>query len=184
MGVLRTPLKLTGTPTPDRVRGRLFILSHQGGGDRIPTSRIARVIVAAFLSVIAVGIETHAHAEKIRTAIPQANLNYLSIYVADGRGYFKDEGLENETVVISGPLATAALLSGDVISAAAAAAVCALPSKARRSYRPLRESRTFSNTTLKSRLASKRTFHPSDCCNCSWSKEVKEESEAAQRRTK
>lgn len=114
MGVLRTPLKLTGTPTPDRVRGRLFILSHQGGGDRIPTSRIARVIVAAFLSVIAVGIETHAHAEKIRTAIPQANLNYLSIYVADGRGYFKDEGLENETVVISGPLATAALLSGDV----------------------------------------------------------------------
>ena len=55
-----------------------------------------------------------AHAEKIRTAIPQANLNYLSIHVADARGFFKDEGLDNETVVISGPLATAALLSGDV----------------------------------------------------------------------
>ncbi len=91
-----------------------FILPHQGGGDRIPKSRIARVIFAAFLSVLTVGIETHADAEKIRTAIPQANLNYLSIYVADTRGFFKDEGLENETVVISGPLATAALLSGDV----------------------------------------------------------------------
>ena len=55
-----------------------------------------------------------AHAEKIRTAIPQANLNYLSIYVADARGFFKEEGLDNETVVISGPLSIAALLSGDV----------------------------------------------------------------------
>src|SRR5581483_5458112 len=30
------------------------------------------------------------------------------------RGFFRDEGLENETVVISGPLSIAALLSGDV----------------------------------------------------------------------
>ena len=57
---------------------------------------------------------TQVCAETIRTAIPQANLNYLSIYVAEARGFFRDEGLENETVVISGPLATAALLSGDV----------------------------------------------------------------------
>ena len=77
-------------------------------------SQTAGVIVATFLAIIIAGLETHARAEKIRTAIPQANLNYLSIYVADARGFFKDEGLENETVVISGPLATAALLSGDV----------------------------------------------------------------------
>jgi NitT/TauT family transport system substrate-binding protein len=57
---------------------------------------------------------TEVCAEKIRTAIPQANLNYLSIYVAESGGFFRDEGLENEAVVISGPLATAALLSGDV----------------------------------------------------------------------
>jgi NitT/TauT family transport system substrate-binding protein len=77
-------------------------------------SQITAVIVATFLAMILAGLETHARAEKIRTAIPQANLNYLSIYVADARGFFKDEALENETVVISGPLATAALLSGDV----------------------------------------------------------------------
>ena len=106
MGVLRSPLKLTGIPT--------LIFSRHGRGNRITTSRTARVMVAAIISVIVVGIGTHAQAEKIRTAIPQANLNYLSIYVADGRGFFKDEGLDNETVVISGPLATAALLSGDV----------------------------------------------------------------------
>jgi NitT/TauT family transport system substrate-binding protein len=53
-------------------------------------------------------------AERIRTAIPQANLNYLSVYVADAKGFFREEGLDNETVVISGPLSIAALLSGDV----------------------------------------------------------------------
>jgi ABC-type nitrate/sulfonate/bicarbonate transport system substrate-binding protein len=53
-------------------------------------------------------------AEKIRTAVPRASLNYLSIYVAEGKGFFKDEGLENETIVIGGPAAIAALVSGDV----------------------------------------------------------------------
>ncbi|MGH7770107.1 MAG: ABC transporter substrate-binding protein [Candidatus Binatia bacterium] len=52
--------------------------------------------------------------EKIRTAIPQGTLNYLSVYVAEAKGFFRDEGLDNETIIISGPRATAALLSGDV----------------------------------------------------------------------
>ena len=65
-------------------------------------------------TIILAFIEPSAHAEKIRTAIPQANLNYLSIYVADAKGFFREEGLDNETVVISGPLSIAALLSGDV----------------------------------------------------------------------
>ncbi len=54
------------------------------------------------------------HAEKIRTSTPSGSLNYLSIYVAEEKGFFKDEGLENETVVIPGPTGIAALLSGDV----------------------------------------------------------------------
>ena len=72
------------------------------------------ILRRAILLVLTLEFAQTAHAEKIRTAIPQANLNYLSIYVADGRGFFRDEGLENETVVISGPLGTAALLSGDI----------------------------------------------------------------------
>lgn len=55
-----------------------------------------------------------AQAEKIRTAVPGLNLNYLSIFSADARGFFKDEGLENETIVIGGPGGIAALISGDV----------------------------------------------------------------------
>ena len=70
---------------------------------------------AAILAIIILALAAGAaRAEKIRTAIPQANLNYLSIHVADAKGFFREEGLDNETVVISGPLSVAALLSGDV----------------------------------------------------------------------
>jgi NitT/TauT family transport system substrate-binding protein len=74
-----------------------------------------KTIRAAILAIITLSLVTPAaRAKRIRTAIPQANLNYLSIFVADAKGFFRDEGLDNETVVISGPLSIAALLSGDV----------------------------------------------------------------------
>jgi ABC-type nitrate/sulfonate/bicarbonate transport system substrate-binding protein len=53
-------------------------------------------------------------AERIRTAIPRATTNYLSLPVAEVKGYFRDQGLENETIVIPGTTAIAALVSGDV----------------------------------------------------------------------
>jgi ABC-type nitrate/sulfonate/bicarbonate transport system substrate-binding protein len=87
-----------------------FILPHRGGGNKIRSEFRKALICAAFL----ITLTTAAHAEKIRTAIPQANLNYLSIFTADAKGFFRDEGLDNETVVIGGPLSIAALLSGDV----------------------------------------------------------------------
>jgi len=77
----------------------------------------ARLILSYFLLTsfaIASLSAPQARAEKIRTAIPQATLNYLSVYVAEGKGFFKEEGIENETIVIGGPLAIAALVSGDV----------------------------------------------------------------------
>lgn len=69
------------------------------------------LFLALMLAVIYVN---DAHAEKIRTAVPGLNMNYLSIFSADARGFFKDEGLENETIVVGGPAGIAALISGDV----------------------------------------------------------------------
>jgi NitT/TauT family transport system substrate-binding protein len=55
-----------------------------------------------------------ARAERIRTVIPRATLNYLSVPVAEAKGFFAAESIENETVVIPGSTAVAALVSGDV----------------------------------------------------------------------
>ena len=72
--------------------------------------RLAQFISAAFCLLL---VNTAA-AEMIRTAVPRASLNYLSTFVAEAKGLFKDEGLENETIVIGGPAAIAALVSGNV----------------------------------------------------------------------
>jgi NitT/TauT family transport system substrate-binding protein len=75
-------------------------------------------MLSGFVRLITVSIclitASTAGAEMIRTAVPRASLNYLSIYVAETKGLFKDEGLENETIVIGGPAAIAALVSGNV----------------------------------------------------------------------
>jgi ABC-type nitrate/sulfonate/bicarbonate transport system substrate-binding protein len=55
-----------------------------------------------------------APAETVRTAIPRATVNYLSLPVAEVKGFFRSEGLENETIVIPGTTAIAALVSGNV----------------------------------------------------------------------
>ena len=57
---------------------------------------------------------TAASAERVRTAIPRATVNYLSLPVAEEKGFFRSEGLDNETIVIPGTTAIAALVSGNV----------------------------------------------------------------------
>jgi len=59
-------------------------------------------------------IPIQSYAERVRTVIPRSTLNYLSVAVADAKGYFRDQGLENETIVIPGSTAIAALVSGNV----------------------------------------------------------------------
>jgi NitT/TauT family transport system substrate-binding protein len=67
------------------------------------------------LPILWVGLyATIASAERVRTAIPRATVNYLSLPVAEVKGFFRSEGLDNETIVIPGTTAIAALVSGNV----------------------------------------------------------------------
>jgi ABC-type nitrate/sulfonate/bicarbonate transport system substrate-binding protein len=59
-------------------------------------------------------IATAAWAEQVRTVIPRATLNYLSVAVAEAKGYFHEQNLDNQTIVIPGSTAIAALVSGNV----------------------------------------------------------------------
>jgi NitT/TauT family transport system substrate-binding protein len=65
--------------------------------------------------ILAIGLSPVAtSAELVRTAIPRATVNYLSLPVAEVKGFFRSEGLENQTIVIAGTTAIAALVSGNV----------------------------------------------------------------------
>ena len=65
-----------------------------------------------FLSLL---ISARAGAEKIRTAVPGLNLNYLSIFSADTKGFFKDEGLDVLVVMFNaGATNLQAMIGGDV----------------------------------------------------------------------
>jgi len=69
----------------------------------------------AFLPLVyAIQVPGIVGAETVRTVIPRATLNYLSVPVAEAKGYFRDEGLENQTIVVPGSTAIAALVSGNV----------------------------------------------------------------------
>ena len=59
-------------------------------------------------------ISASAHGEKISTAIPSATIHYLSLYVAEERGFFREENLDNEVVAIGGPAGIAALVNGGI----------------------------------------------------------------------
>jgi ABC-type nitrate/sulfonate/bicarbonate transport system substrate-binding protein len=74
----------------------------------------AHRMIFMFVLAVAFLMAPPARAEKIRTAVPGLNLNYLSVFAAEERNFFRDEGLENETIVIGGPAGIAALVSGDV----------------------------------------------------------------------
>src|SRR3989442_8184287 len=88
-----------------------------------------------FVFAIVGFVAASASAQKVRTVTPRATLNYLSLPVAEAKGFFRDEGLENETIIIPGSSAIAALVSGEVDYSGAGGsgmrvAVRGIPSKA------------------------------------------------------
>src|ERR671923_1449412 len=70
-------------------------------------TRLSLTILVTFASAT-------ASAERVRTAIPRSTINYLSLPVAEVKGFFRSEGLDDETIVIPGSTAIAALVSGNV----------------------------------------------------------------------
>ena len=98
-------------PRPDFVIHPIFRGALRSGRRQMFTA--GRVTFSIILAVTFLRVQPTA-AEKIRTAVPGLNLNYLSVFTAEERNFFRDEGLENETIVIGGPAGIAALVSGDV----------------------------------------------------------------------
>jgi NitT/TauT family transport system substrate-binding protein len=68
---------------------------------------------AALLCVWALGSSVHA-AEKIRIAVTNYNITYLSGAVAAKKGFFRDDGFDPEIIVVKSNISISALASGAV----------------------------------------------------------------------
>jgi NitT/TauT family transport system substrate-binding protein len=72
------------------------------------------IAIRLIFSLLIMLAASSASAERVRTVIPRSTVNYLSLPVAEIKGFFRSEGLDNETIVIPGSTAIAALVSGNV----------------------------------------------------------------------
>jgi NitT/TauT family transport system substrate-binding protein len=65
-----------------------------------------------FLAVI--GFAASTEAARIRLSVPVHGVSHVAFYVAKDKGYFQQEGLDVEVILMSAPIGIRALIAGDV----------------------------------------------------------------------
>jgi NitT/TauT family transport system substrate-binding protein len=99
------------SPRLGRVFAIEFVLRRYGV--RIALRRFAWV--AGLCLVLPLGLAAQAQPTRIRAAYPSVDVQYLPAYIAQTNGFFKEEGLEVELIVMRGARSgVQALVSGDV----------------------------------------------------------------------
>lgn len=59
-------------------------------------------------------VSSPAHAEKLRLSVSSVDSSFLTVAVADKRGFFKEQGLEVEVIRMAAPISITALANGDI----------------------------------------------------------------------
>ena len=103
-----------------------------------PGVKRSTVWLAILVSALLVGatcLQAQTALRKVRVSIPAANVTYLPFYAAKDRGYYKDEGIDVEFILMAAALASTAALTGDIdyngaVTGVVAAAVRGQPIKA------------------------------------------------------
>src|SRR5215470_6978407 len=72
--------------------------------------------------------------ERVKIAVSSQSIAFIDLYIAQDRGFFREEGLSPELIQVSANIATAALVSGEVnalgaVGLAARASQSGLPIK-------------------------------------------------------
>ncbi len=70
-----------------------------------------KVVVGLFVAALVVN---SAHANRVRVAIPSTTHAVLAFTTARDKGYYREEGLDVELILMSAPVASRALMGGDV----------------------------------------------------------------------
>ena len=95
------------------------------------------VYAAASMLLIFAALDAHAQtsAKRVRVSIPGANVTYLPFYAAKEKGYYREEGIDIEFILMPAALASTAVMTGDIdyngaVTGVVAAAVRGQPIKA------------------------------------------------------
>ena len=91
--------------------------------DQAPTPRLYRTTISAarlaFCSLfVLLVLPEYAHGQsrpkKVRLALPTKSVSFLAFYAAYHQGFYRDEGIELEPVIMQPALASTAVLTGDI----------------------------------------------------------------------
>jgi NitT/TauT family transport system substrate-binding protein len=93
------------------------------------------LILIGILCLKASPVSAQTTMKKVRVSIPGANVTYLPFYAAKDKGYYKEESLDIEFILMPASLASTAVLTGDIdyngaVTGVVAAAVRGQPIKA------------------------------------------------------
>jgi len=77
-------------------------------------SAVWLAILVSILLFSTTRLQAQTGLRKVRVSIPAANVTYLPFYAAKENGYYKEEGLDVEFILMPANLASTAVLTGDV----------------------------------------------------------------------
>src|SRR5580765_691982 len=90
--------------------------------------------VTALLLVLGIAGAASAQVQKVKIAVSSRGIAFIDLYIAEHRGFFREEGLDPELIQVAANVATAALAAGEVdalgaVGLAARASQSGLPIK-------------------------------------------------------
>jgi NitT/TauT family transport system substrate-binding protein len=68
----------------------------------------------SFCFLFVIGLAATAEAARLRLSVPVHGVSHVAFYAAKEKGYFQEEGLDVEVILMSGAIGIRALIAGDV----------------------------------------------------------------------
>lgn len=83
------------------------------------------LLFSAFIIFSPANVHGQSGLKKVRMALPTKGYTYLAFYAAYHKGYYKDEGIDLELIIMRGDLSSTAVVTGDIDYTMAATSVIA-----------------------------------------------------------
>ena len=83
-------------------------------------------IIVALTLILGVAEGAWGQMQKVKIAVSSRGIAFIDLYIAEHRGFFREEGIEPELIQVAANVATAALTAGEVDALGAVGLACLL----------------------------------------------------------